>query len=127
MEKKKWRVLDQYRQDSNYADEIGKRYHFPKKYYKLLNSPDIQFVYYEPKKKGKGEYFGCGEIGNISLDPDNPEQFFAEIVRYLPFATPVPGSDQEGRRRESEPYYNAQNAVRNVDPHVFGAICVDGG
>jgi hypothetical protein len=128
MEDKTYLVLAQYREVSSYADLIGSRYHFPKKYFNFLTLPNVNFIYYEPKKRGNGEYFGFGEVGAITTDPENAEHFFAEIVNYHSFETPVSGSDKQGRSREwGGESYNAQNAVRKIDAGVFEAICADGG
>ena len=35
MQEKTYLVLAQYRQGSEYADEVGRRYHFPRKYFQL--------------------------------------------------------------------------------------------
>ena len=122
-----FRVLDQYREESSWADKIGKTYHFPKKYLKLISQPNTRFIYHEPKRKGKGEYFGCGEIGKITPDPADPDQFFADILNYFPFASPVSDSTEQGTPREQGQYYNAQNAVRKVEPELFKSICAAGG
>ncbi len=120
-------VLAQYREGSEYADKTGSLYHFPKKYFNQLTLPDIEFIYFEPRKSGKGEYFGYGQIGKISPDPQNPDQFYAEILNYRPFSNPVPGLDETGKLRESGPFYNAQNAVRKTSSDIFAAICAAGG
>ena len=52
----KYLVLAQYSESSEYNDFIGKFYHFPKKYLNFF-SDEIRFIYYEPKKEGKGVYF----------------------------------------------------------------------
>jgi hypothetical protein len=122
-----YRVLDQYREDSTYADEIGKRYHFGEKHRKLLNVSGTPFVYYEPEKRGNAEYFGCGELGKITPDPDKPDRFFVELLNYRPFPKPVSGVDAHGKRREPEPHYNPQNAVRRIAPIAFTTICSAGG
>ena len=127
MDNKSRLVLSQYREGSEYADLIGERYHFPKKYYNQLTLPEISFIYYEPSKKGEGVYFGYGEVGKVEPDAENVGQYFAEILNYQPFPNPVPRKDDEGNPRESEPYYNAQNAVRLIEPDAFEAICSDGG
>jgi MoxR-like ATPase len=128
METTPYRILDQHRVGSSWSgDAIGKRYHFPKKYLKLLDSPGIRFIYHEPKRKGKWEFYGCGEIGKVSPDPENDGQYFAEIIGYRPFLTPVPAADKMGSRREAGPFFNQQNAVRRVSPKVFDAICAEGG
>jgi hypothetical protein len=58
-------VLSQYREGSIYLDVVGQRYHFPRKYFNLMKLPDAQFIYYEPAKRGKAQYFGYGELGAI--------------------------------------------------------------
>ena len=127
MEDKTYLILAQYREGSEYDDEIGRLYHFPRKYFNQLTVPDAEFIYFEPKKAGKPEYFGYGQIGKVDQDPRNPEQFFAEILNYRPFSTLVPGFDEKGQSRELGPYYNPQNAVRKTTPDIFAAICAEGG
>ncbi len=121
-------VLQQYRDDSEYNDFIGKYYHFPKrKYLNLLSVPNLEFVYYEPKKMGDGVYFGYGRIGKIFDDKRNSEHCFAEIDNYKIFSKPVPFLDNKDRPREVGPTYNVQNAVRRVEPEILDEICLDGG
>ena len=127
MQPKTYLVLAQYREGSAYEDLIGVRYHFPRKYFNFLTLPNAEFIYYEPKKSGKGEYFGYGEIGKVTPDPDATDQFFAEIINYYPFATPVSAVDENGNLREGGPTYNPQNAVRRIDEDIFTAICAEGG
>jgi 5-methylcytosine-specific restriction protein B len=123
-----YRILDQHRVGSSWAgDEIGKRYHFPKKYLKLLDAPGIRFIYHEPKTKGKWEFYGCGEIGKVSPDPENNGEYFAEIVGYRPFLKPVSASGDNGERREDGPFFNQQNAVRRVELELFQRLCKEGG
>ena len=86
---KTYLVLAQYREGSHYKDQMGHLYHFPRRYFNQMTFPDIDFIYFEPKKAGKGEYFGYGEIGKVTPDPKNPDQFFAEILNYRPFRVPV--------------------------------------
>jgi hypothetical protein len=127
MEQKTYLVLAQYREGSDYQDQIGRLYHFPRKYFNQLALPDTDFIYFEPKKSGKGEYFGYGQVGKVYPDTRNTDQFFAEILNYHPFSTAVPGFDSKGESRELGPYYNSQNAVRKTSPDIFAAICEAGG
>jgi Protein of unknown function DUF262 len=127
MEDKTYLVLAQYREGSEYQDQIGKLYHFPKKYFNQLTVPAAEFIYFEPKKSGKGEYFGYGQIGRVYPDAQNDDQFFAEILDYRPFPNAVPSSDDSGQSREFGPFYNPQNAVRKTSTDIFAAICGDGG
>lgn len=66
MKNKTYLVLTQYRNDSKYNDFIGKYYHFPvneaKSYLGQFETLPIDFIYYEPIKNGKGEFFGFGRI-----------------------------------------------------------------
>ena len=108
MQLKTYLVLLQYREMSEYADLVGRRYHFPRKYFNLLRSPDIEFIYYEPKKNGEGVYFGYGRVGTVTPDPIDPNQFFADLLDYIPFRQLVQREDEKGQMLESGPFYNAQ-------------------
>jgi len=126
MKSKSRLVLSQYRKDSDYNDEVGKRYHFPKKYYSLVTLPDSEFIYYEPKKKGKGEYFGYGEIGRVDSDPDDSTMFIAEINGYREFEKPVSLSTPEGEYLEADIQKSAQMSVRQINATTFEEICKKG-
>ena len=120
-------VLDQYRKGYQYNDFIGKFYHFPKKYFNLLSQPNIEFVYYEPKKKGHGVYYGYGKINKKPFeDKREPSCYFVEIEDYKPLTVPVP-FESEKRPREIPPFYNPQNAVRRIAKENIEGICLDGG
>lgn len=126
-------VLDQYRNDSEYNDFIGKYYHFPgnksKSYLEQFKKLPIEFIYYEPSKEGKGEYFGYGKILKPPF-PDKREEgyYFAEIDGYKQFATPVAYKDENGVSIEKQhnPHYNSQNAVRKIPYELMQEICLDG-
>ena len=127
MNKRNCFVILQNREESQYNDFIGKFYHFPKKYIKQLSQDNIEFVYYEPKKKGEGVYFGYGKISKIFEDKKEPEHYFAEIVDYKPFSIEVPFLDDQGSRRETGPGFNIQNSVRSIDLNLLDELCLDGG
>lgn len=127
MENRNCFVLLQHRDESVYNDFIGEFYHFPKKYIKQLSGENIEFIYYEPSKRGEGVYFGYGRIGKIFEDKREKDQFFAKIINYKSFAKPVSFLDESGIRREQGPGYNAQNAVRSIEPATLDEICLDGG
>ena len=127
MPKRSCFVILQSREQSQYNDFIGKFYHFPKKYIKQLSQDNIEFLYYEPKKKGEGVYFGCGKISRIFKDKKEPEHYFAEIVDYKPFSIEVPFLDDQGNRRETGPGFNIQNSVRSVELDILDELCLDGG
>ncbi|HYV93579.1 MAG TPA: sensor histidine kinase [Chitinophagales bacterium] len=120
-------VLLQHRKESEYNDFIGKFYHFPKKYLKQLSKPNIEFVYYEPSKRGAGEYFGYGKIEKVFEDKREPGNFFAEIKDFKKFSKSVPFKDRSGKQRETGPGYNATNAVRTIESETLEEICLDGG
>ena len=122
-------VLVQHRGDSEYNDFIGKFYHFPEKYIKLLEKDNLEFVYYEPTTKGgKGSYFGYGKIKRIFGDKKVKNHYYAEIYNYQPFAEDVPFFEQNtSLNRETPPYYNQQNSVRRIAPKALDEICLDGG
>lgn len=120
-------VLLQHREGSSYQDRIGKVYHFPNgKYRNLMQFEGTEFIYYEPTKGGKGEYFGRGRLGPTTPDPKNPKKFFTQIHDYQEFKQPVPRKEN-GRPRESGPYFNAQNSVRRIEEETFESICRAGG
>ncbi|MDD5529716.1 MAG: sensor histidine kinase [bacterium] len=120
-------VLDQYRESSEYNDFTGKFYHFPKKYLNFLSKPNIEFVYYEPRKNGKGEYYGYGKIKKAPFeDKREPDFYFVEIIDFKPFSVPVP-FENENEPREKPPFYNPQNAVRQISKETLEEICLDGG
>lgn len=120
-------VLDQYRETSEYNDFIGKFYHFPSKHLSLLSQPNIEFVYYEPKKNGEGVYHGFGKIIKPPFKDKREDGFyFVEITNYKSFRKPVPFEDADGPR-EVAPSYNPQNAVRRTTKEILEGICLDGG
>lgn len=127
MEERNCLVLLQLRENSEYNDFIGKFYHFPKKYIKQLSKTNIEFVYFDPIKKGQGVYFGCGRIGKVFEDKREIGKYFAEILDYKSFSEPVPFYDKKGGQRESGSTFNFQNVVREITPETFDEISLDGG
>lgn len=127
-------VLTQYRNGDKYNDFIGKYYHFPanssKSYLSMFEHLPIDFVYYEPIKNGKGEFFGYGQIKSAPFkDKNNEGYYFVEITNYKPFSQPVSYKDKEGNVIEqvSNPdTYNASNAVRRVSGTFINNVCLDG-
>lgn len=119
-------ILSQYRNDSEYNDFIGILYHFPAKYKNLIQEGS-EFVYYEPKKKGKGVYFGYGKIGKVFEDKKQDSYYYAEINEYEPFSIEVPLNDQDNNLLENIEQYNPQNAVRYSTKEIIGNIQKSGG
>lgn len=128
-------ILTQYRDDSQYNDFIGKFYHFPatekKNYLKQFDNLPLEIVYYEPDKKGAGEFYGYSKITKPPF-PDNrePGHYFVEISDYRPFSRPVFFKNEEGEVLEklfNTEYYNYNNAVRKIKPDFLDELCLDGG
>lgn len=117
-------VLMQKRTASDYNDFIGMLYHFPQKYYKLLSSGSVRFIYYDPDAK---VYFGTGEISSIFEDKREENCYFAKVCNYKPFSNVVSFKDKNDTPRESGPTYNAQNAVRRISQKTLEDISLDGG
>lgn len=117
-------VLMQKRSVSDYNDFIGMLYHFPQKYYKLLSSKSIKFIYYDPDAR---VYFGTGEISDIFEDKREENYYFAKVLNYKPFFIEVPFKDKNNNPRETESTYNAQNAVRRISQNILEDISLEGG
>ena len=128
-------VLTQYRKGGTYNDFIGKFYHFPgggkKNYLSFFKRLPIDFVYYEPEKDGRGEFFGYGKISKPPfLDKREKGNYFVEIADFKPFSKPVYFKSKGGKILEqqySPKLYNAQNAVRGTTPKFIEEVCLDGG
>ncbi|MAW96163.1 MULTISPECIES: sensor histidine kinase [unclassified Leeuwenhoekiella] len=127
-------ILTQYRNEGQYNDFIGKFYHFPatekKSYLKQFENLPIEIVYYEPDKKGSGEFYGYGIIKKPPFE-DKREigYYFVEISEYKPFAKPVFFKNDKGQILEklfNTKYYNYNNAVRRITPELLDALCLDG-
>lgn len=121
-------VLDQYREGSEYNDFMGDYYHFPEKYVNQLSKGDIEFIYFEPRSKGEGVYYGYGKITDEPFEDKREEgYYFVKISEYKEFDESVPFQKENGQQWETEPYYNPQNAVRQIRKEVLNEICLDGG
>jgi hypothetical protein len=128
-------ILTQYRDGEEYNDFIGKFYHFPanenKNYSEQFKELPIEFVYYEPEKKGKGEFFGYGKITKPPFeDKRESGHCFVEISEYKPFSRPVSFKDENGEileKTHNTKFYNSGNSVRKVNPEFLDGLCLDGG
>ena len=127
-------VLTQYRNGDKYNDFIGKYYHFPanttKSYMSLFENLPIEFLYYEPIKQGKGEFYGYGRIEKSPfVDKNNEDYYFVEISDYKPFSVPVYYKNNEGEILEQKynpNTYNYNNAVRRISKKFLDTVCLDG-
>jgi hypothetical protein len=128
-------ILTQYRKTSDYNDFIGKYYHFPanpnKNYLAQFDNLPLEFVYYEPERRGEGKFFGYGIIKNPPFEDKREAGFyFVEIEEYKKFSKPVYFKNDEGIILEkilNTEYYNSNNAVRKANPQFIDEICLDGG
>lgn len=134
MKKRNCLILTQYREGDEYNDFIGKFYHFPatekKNYLKQFENLPIEFIYYEPDKKGKGEFYGYGKITKPPFpDKREPGYYYVEISDYKPFSKPVHFKNKDREVLEkifNTEFYNYNNAVRKVTPDFLDALCLDG-
>lgn len=128
-------ILTQYRDDSQYNDFIGKFYHFPatekKSYLNQFDNLPLEIIYYEPDKKGAGEFYGYGKITKPPFpDKRESDHYFVEISDYKPFAKPVYFKNDKGEVLEklhNTEFYNYNNAVRKIIPKFLDELCLDGG
>lgn len=127
-------VLTQYREGDEYNDFIGKYYHFPvnqaKSYLSMFDTLPIEFIYYEPIKSGKGEFYGYGRITKKPFKDKNADgYYFVEITDYKPFKEPVSYKNAQGEVIEkayNPNTYNSNNAVRRVSKSFIDDVCLDG-
>ena len=122
MEDRNCLILTQYRDDSQYNDFIGKFYHFPatakKNYLKQFDNLPIEVVYYEPDKKGAGEFYGYGKITKPPfLDKREADHYFVEISDFRPFSSPVHFKNDKGEVLEK------LNKPRITSPSDTCPIC----
>jgi len=92
--------------ESAWNDETGIRYHFPKRYLKLLPA-GTKVLYYKGKRRDESfattrlsaepHYFGLATIGEVSPDSTSTKSdFYATIEGYTPFASAVPSKSNDG-------------------------------
>jgi hypothetical protein len=135
MSKRNCLILTQYREGDEYNDFIGRFYHFPattdKNYLNYFDSLPIEILYYEPEKKGKGEFYGYGKITKPPFsDKREPNHYFVEIIEYKPFSKPVYFKNGSGEILEklfNSEFYNYNDAVRKINPEFLDELCLDGG
>lgn len=121
--------------ESQWNDDTGGLYHFPKRYAKFL-APGTEVAYYKGAQKkaiyaGKRlspepHYFGIAVIGQVHPDHESEKgDLFATIVSFQPFAKAVIAKQGDGyletipKARESN-YW--RDGVRPVDEATFKRI-----
>jgi hypothetical protein len=116
----------------HWQDDEGVQYHFPNQYIGKVREGEV-FIYYRgsrraDNKRGIPEYFGCGKIGKVWLDPltdiKKPRyswHWYCEIVDYIPFKYTVPFKIGD-TYLENIPKNLWSVAVRNISLDVYKAI-----
>jgi len=116
----------------HWQDDEGVQYHFPNQYIGKVKEGE-SFIYYRGsrrinKKRGTPEYFGCGKIGRVWLDPETDIKlprmnwhWYCEIVDYIPFQSPVPFKINNIPFEKIAPNQWSV-AVRNIDIQDYQAI-----
>ena len=123
-------VLTQYRKGDSYNDFIGKYYHFPtnqtKNYKSMFEKLPVEFIYYEPIKKGEGVFYGYGVIDTPPFVDRMDDGFsFVEIKDYKPFTKVVSYKDSENEiieQKYNPDTYNSNNAVRRVSKSFLDSV-----
>ncbi len=122
--------------ESQWADETGAVYHFPKRYQPLLRA-DTHVVYYKGRLRNpkfaahrltsEPHYFGVARIGKVFVDRQSKKgDVFATIDDYQRLTPWVPIRDREGHYFEPIPANRSTNywrdGVRSIDESVYGRI-----
>ncbi|CAG8868520.1 hypothetical protein PS627_03066 [Pseudomonas fluorescens] len=120
---------------SQWEDETGAVYHFPKRYQTWL-APGAEVIYYKGRVKDKSfasvrlsvdpHYFGIARIGKVYADPrSNKGDLFALIEDFTPFEAAVP-SKINGEYLETIPATRVSNywrdGVRPISQFDYDAI-----
>ena len=120
---------------SAWQDETGVKYHFPKKYARLIQ-PGNQFVYYKGGVKDKAfstkrlsddpHYFGAGVIGKVYPDLKSGKgDLFATIDGYRVFSDAVNFKDENDYIEAPDivkPTNHWRDAVRQISKDTFMRI-----
>lgn len=120
---------------SQWNDDTGKSYHFPKSYRKYLIS-GTNVVYYKGVIKDKAfsskrmtekaHYFGIGKIGEVKIDEHSEKgDLYAEIVNFQHFDQPVLSKRSDGYLEiipETKIQNYWRNGVRPIDKDTFDKI-----
>ncbi len=98
---------------SIYDDDIFSRYHFPKRYLRLVESTVGDWVVLRRPRADGGNlaYFATARVSHIEADPSASGMSYARLADFLEFGVHVPWRD-EGRY--------AEEALRNVELQFVG-------
>ncbi|MCS3424082.1 putative restriction endonuclease [Rahnella sp. BIGb0603] len=121
---------------SQWDDETGRVYHFPKQYQKSI-SPGMRFVYYKGKLKSENKqysslrlsdsphYFGIGRISKI--EPDDAGNLNAILTDFQKFEHAVLAKKDDGYYEEipdSKKSNYWRSSVRPISAEIFADIAV---
>jgi len=119
--------------ESQWSDETGSVYHYPKRYANLL-APGAKVVYYKGKLKkqefagnrlsSSPHYFGFATVGKIYADKKSQKgDLFATIEGFRAFTTPLLARTPDGRYVEPIPANRVSNywrdGVRAIDEATY--------
>lgn len=120
---------------SQWDDETGVVYHFPKRY-KALLQPDTEVIYYKGRIKDKAfasarlseepHYFGMARVAEVYVDKKSDKgDFYARIESFILFEEAVPAKI-EGAYLETIPSNRTSNywrdGVRGISSRDYYAI-----
>ena len=123
---------------SSWDDETGAVYHFPNKYKnKILPGTNVLYYKGEIKERQYADnrlsprphYFGIAKIGNVKQDPNQPKNYFAEIIEYIPFSIPVLTKKEDGEYWEDVPNDRSnywRDGVRVISECIFRKVALQG-
>ena len=125
------------RPDTDYDDDVVKRYHFPNRYLREARKCIGDWiVYYEPRRGGGRQgYVAVARVSHIATDPVDAGSSYAYVADYLPFDGVVPfrrglGYWENRLNAVEKPYLIGRElqdkSVRTVSDSEFGAITVAG-
>lgn len=122
--------------ESQWSDDTGVIYHFPKRY-KAILQPETRVIYYTGKMRKATyaakrlspdpHYFGVAIVGSVHPDRESDKgDLFATIEGFERFRIAVPAKTPAGSYIERIPPNRAANywrdGVRQVERDVFGMI-----
>jgi predicted HNH restriction endonuclease len=121
--------------ESQWEDETGVLYHFPKRYSKFL-LPETEVIYYKGKIKNLAfrnkrlsdspHYFAKAQIGKVYSDKKSTKgDFFATIINFSLFSKPILAKINDTYLEtipESKKVNYWRDGVRKIEPKVFNSI-----
>lgn len=122
--------------ESQWSDETGVIYHFPKRYSSLL-SPGTKVLYYKGRLRDpqyaarrlskEAHYFGVGVIGTVHTDPASSKgDLFATIEKYRKFSVAVVAKRVDGSFYERIPANREssfwRDGVRDSDDETLSNV-----